>query len=101
MAQTKIERRVRPTRDYIKTTKGGTRVVRTIDVLRSEGGRKAIGTLLEGTNYPDAPPSNGAPASNSGAGSATGYARAATVDSSDEAEASAEALAQRASYASK
>lgn len=73
MPQTKSVRRVRPTSSYIKTTKGGTRYVRTIDVLRSEGGRKAIGALMETVTDSDAPSTNGASTSNGSAPSANGH----------------------------
>lgn len=81
---------------YIKTTKGGTRVVRTIDVLRSEGGRKAIGALLETVTNSDAPSSNGASASNGTTTSANGSTRGATK-SNEEAATTAEASVMRAS----
>jgi hypothetical protein len=67
MAQAKAKLLIRHSRpaakNYIRTTKGGTRYVRAIDVLRSEGGRKAIGALLEDVSDPGAPSSNGKSAS--------------------------------------
>lgn len=64
MSQTKTSIKFRQSRrpagNYIQITKGGTRYVRAIDVLRSDRGRKAIGALLEETTDSDAPSSNGA-----------------------------------------
>lgn len=99
MPQTKAVRRVRFTSDYIKTTKGGTRYVRAIDVLRSEGGRKAIGALMENTTDTDAPSTNGASTSNGSTRSANGHAREAESESDEESSA-AEVPVARASSAS-
>ena len=49
----------RPLKSYIQTTKGGTQFVRAIDVLRSEGGRRAIGAIVEDAGDNETVISNG------------------------------------------
>lgn len=92
----------RPARNYIQTTKGGTRYVRAIDVLRSVGGRKAIGALLEVTNDSDAPSSQGAANGSAAPTNTSTHSEASASNKDDASKANVEsAVMRRASSSSR
>lgn len=83
MPHNRSARRQHLTSNYIKTTKGGTRYVRAIDVLRSEGGRKAIGALLADATEPDTPMADGPTTPDGARGTTSGHANAAAESNED------------------
>lgn len=96
MPHNRSVRRARLTSDYIKTTKGGTRYVRAIDVLRSEGGRKAIGAILEESTEPETPSTKSTATSN-GTGTTNRHAKTTTAEMSEDSETVEEPVARASS----